>query len=115
MRRPITSLLAITGGLAVATVAAASSTPAAKATSRSVTPVFADTVTGCLQKGTSSNVYKLVQADGKSINVKSSAVQLSGHVGHEVQLTTSGAAMAGDTGAVNVSKMKMVSSKCGGM
>ncbi len=77
-----------------------------------VTPVTRDTVTGCLEKGTSSTVYKLVEKGGKSMMVKSSAVSLGGHVGHEVTLTTSGMAMANDTMPVTVTKMKMVSTKC---
>ena len=111
MRRPIASLLAIAGGLAVGTVAAASMTPRAHAMSP-VTPVARDTLTGCLQKGTSSTVYKLVEKDGKAVAVKSSSVSLGGHVGHEVTLTTSGMAMANDTMPANVTKMKMVSTKC---
>jgi len=77
-----------------------------------VTPVARDTLTGCLQKGTSSTVYKLVEKDGKAVAVKSSSVSLGGHVGHEVTLTTSGMAMANDTMPANVTKMKMVSTKC---
>jgi hypothetical protein len=65
-----------------------------------------------LQKGTTSTTYKLVEKGGQAIAVKSTAVSLGGHVGHEVTLTTSGMGMANDTTPQTVTKMKMVSSKC---
>ncbi len=111
MRRPIASLIAIAGGLALGTVAAASATPSARAMNPT-TAVPADTVTGCLQKGTTSSVFKLVEKSGQAVAVTSTAVSLGGHVGHEVTLTTSGMAMSNDTMPQTVTKMKMVSSKC---
>jgi hypothetical protein len=69
-------------------------------------------VTGCLQKGTKSGQYKLVEANGQSVNVTSSAIKLGGHVGHQVTLTTDATPMAGDSTPASVSKMSMVSPKC---
>ena len=115
MRRPIASLLAIAGGLAVGTVAAASTTHRTHATTPVTSVAARDTVTGCLEKGSSSTVYKLVEKSGQAVNVKSSSVSLGGHVGHEVTLTTSGMAMANDTTPATVTKMKMVSTKCAAM
>lgn len=113
MRRPVAQLLGIVGGVALAAAAAASMTPRAQVMTRPTAATAADTVTGCLQKGDKAGEYKLVEANGESMKVKSSSIKLSGHVGHQVTLTTSGSAMAGDTTkATSVSKMSMVAMKC---
>jgi hypothetical protein len=115
MRRPAAQLLGIVGGVALAAAAAASMTPRPQAVTSPTAAAAADTVTGCLHKGTKAGEYKLVEANGQSVNVKSSSVKLSAHVGHEVKVTTSSAPMAGDTAAMSVSKMSMVSTKCPAM
>ena len=112
MRRSAAQLLGIVGGLALGAAAAASMTPRTQAMSRPTVTAPSDTVTGCLQKGTKAGEYKLVEANGQTVNVKSSSIKLSGHVGHQVTLTTSTTPMAGDTTAASVSKMSMVSAKC---
>jgi hypothetical protein len=45
------------------------------------------TVTGCLQKGDSSNEYELTGRDGSTWELKSDAVDLGSHVGHTVTIT----------------------------
>lgn len=112
MRRPVAQLLGVVGGVALAAAAAASMTPRAQAMARPTVAAASDTVTGCLQKGSKAGMYKLVEANGQSVNVKSSAVKLGGHVGHQVTLTTDAAPMAGDSTPATVSKMAMVSPKC---
>src|SRR5437773_11912658 len=42
------------------------------------------TVTGCLQKGEEADEFSLTGEDGKSYGVRSSAVDLSKHLGHKV-------------------------------
>jgi hypothetical protein len=111
MPRPIAPVVGILGGIALVAAAASTAPPARALTVRAAATV-ADTVTGCLQKGTKAGVYKLAEANGQSINVKSSSVQLGGHVGHTVTLTTSTTPMSGDTTVASVSKMKMVSGSC---
>lgn len=44
-------------------------------------------ITGCLQKGDGSNQYSMKTSDGKTYGLKSTKVQLSEHVGHNVALT----------------------------
>jgi hypothetical protein len=112
MRRPVAQVLGIVGGVALAAAAAASMTPRAQVMTRPTAATAADTVTGCLQKGTKSGQYKLVEANGQSVNVTSSAIKLGGHVGHQVTLTTDATPMAGDSTPASVSKMSMVSPKC---
>lgn len=45
------------------------------------------TVTGCLQKTSHANEFLLLGNDGSSWEVKSDAVTLADHVGHEVSAT----------------------------
>jgi hypothetical protein len=45
------------------------------------------TVTGCLQKTDDANEFRLVGNDGSTWEVRSSAVSLADHVGHEVSAT----------------------------
>ena len=45
------------------------------------------TVTGCLQKTDDANEFRLVGNDGSTWEVRSSAVTLADHVGHEVSAT----------------------------
>jgi hypothetical protein len=53
------------------------------------------TVTGCLSQGDNANQFMLTGEDGSSWDVRSDSVDLSKHVGHEVEAT----------GAVDHSKM----------
>lgn len=115
MRRSAAQLLGIVGGVALAAAAAASMTPRPQVVTHPTAAAARDTATGCLRKGTKAGEYKLVEANGTSMTVKSSSVKLSPHVGHEVTLTTASAPMAGDTTAMSVSKMSMVAAKCSAM
>lgn len=45
------------------------------------------TITGCLSKGDSANEFMLTGRDGSTWEVRSSAVSLADHVGHEVSAT----------------------------
>jgi hypothetical protein len=45
------------------------------------------TLTGCLQKGDSSNEYQLTTAKGGTWEIKSDTVKLGNHVGHTVTIT----------------------------
>src|SRR5437016_14674311 len=42
------------------------------------------TVTGCLQKGDEANEFSITGEDGKTYGLRSSAVDLSKHLGHKV-------------------------------
>ena len=95
---------------------------------------YAESATGCLQKGDKPDSYKLVSKDGKTWEVWSKTVSLAGHVGHMVTLTgdvtksdMSGmkdtsmskmgdssrmSGMSMSSGTMNVSSMTMVSATC---
>ncbi|PYV53667.1 MAG: hypothetical protein DMG91_16515 [Acidobacteria bacterium] len=45
------------------------------------------TITGCLQKGDSSDEFNLVANDGSTWEVKSTQANLADHVGHTVNVT----------------------------
>jgi len=45
------------------------------------------TITGCLSQGDSANEFLLTGTDGSTWEVRSSAVSLAKHVGHEVSAT----------------------------
>jgi hypothetical protein len=45
------------------------------------------TITGCLQKGDSSDEFNLIANDGSTWEVKSSQANLADHVGHTVNVT----------------------------
>jgi Protein of unknown function (DUF5818) len=86
------------------------------------------TVTGCLQKGDEGDEFSLTGDDGKTYDLRSSAVKLADHVGHKV--TVSGKFKAEgsekdedeareskedskkEAGDIQVANLKMVSSSC---
>jgi hypothetical protein len=45
------------------------------------------TVTGCLQKGDEANEFAITAEDGKTYQLRNSAVDLSKQVGHKVTIT----------------------------
>ncbi len=45
------------------------------------------TVTGCLQKGDEADEFSITGEDGKTYGLRSSAVDLSKHLGHKVTVT----------------------------
>jgi len=89
------------------------------------------TVTGCLQKGDEADEFSVTAEDGKTYGLRSSAVDLSKHLGHKVSVTGTlkaesyekekgekeerernekkGATEAGD---IRVTSLKMVSDSC---
>jgi hypothetical protein len=80
-------------------------------------------VTGCLQRGTSSGDFTITASDGKKYDLRSSAssVKLEDHVGHRV--TIKGTAETGSTKSssnsktgtaetLEVSSLSMVSTSC---
>src|SRR5947207_14563561 len=94
------------------------------------------TVTGCLQKGDEADEFSITGQDGKTYGLRSSAVDLSKHLGHKV--TVSGTLKAesnekeagerderakgegaahekretGEAGDIRVTSLKMVSENC---
>lgn len=86
------------------------------------------TVTGCLQKGDEANEFSITGEDGKTYGLRSSAVDLSKHLGHKLTVTGTlkaesyekekegteehekkGATEAGD---IRVTSLKMVGDSC---
>jgi len=86
------------------------------------------TVTGCLQKGDEADEFSITGEDGKTYGLRSSAVDLSKHLGHKVTVTGSLKAEsyekekgeseehekkgATETGDIRVTSLKMVSDSC---
>ena len=87
------------------------------------------TVTGCLQKGDEPDEFSIVGEDGKSWDLRSSAVKLDQHVGHKVTVTgpitreskaeekkegeVEKASGKAEYGELRVTSLKMVSETCG--
>ena len=78
-------------------------------------------VTGCLEKGDEAGEYSLKGEDGTNYGLKSTKVQLSKHIGHEVTVTgrtakekEEGTKEAGENESadINVTKLQMVSETC---
>ncbi len=86
------------------------------------------TVTGCLQKGDEADEFSITGEDGKTYGLRSSAVDLSKHLGHKLTVTGTlkaesyekekegteehekkGATEAGD---IRVTSLKMVGDSC---
>lgn len=127
-----TRISTLAGALVVAAAFAAFAPASAAAHPRPV--ASADSVTGCLRKGSTPNTFTVTTKDGKSVAVASESISLGGHVGHTVTLTgqMSGGGMAGmgdsskmagmgdsmksGTGAggsvMQVTKLAMVSASC---
>lgn len=85
------------------------------------------TVTGCLQKGDEANEFSLTAEDGKRYDLRSSAVDLSKHLGHKVTVTGTFKAESyekeekeenekkerePEVGDIRVTSLKMVSDSC---
>lgn len=88
-------------------------------------------VTGCLQKGDEAGEYSITGEDGKTYGLRSTAVDLSKHVGHKVTVTgmmrpesaekqkaeasesnQKEKMESAEAGDIRVSDLKMVSDKC---
>ena len=81
-------------------------------------------VTGCLEKGSTSNDYNITGSDGKQYALRSSSVELAPHLGHKVTVTGSAEAGKGSGDArpgadtamhaetLDVSSLTMVSASC---
>ena len=83
------------------------------------------TVTGCMQKGDEANEFTITGEDGKTYQLRNSAVDLSTHVGHRVTITGRFTAEkkegqsaeynqqeATEAGTIQVATLTMVSDKC---
>jgi hypothetical protein len=86
------------------------------------------TVTGCLQKGDEADEFSITGEDGKTYGLRSSAVDLSKHLGHKVTVTGTLKAEsyekekgereehekkeAAEAGDIRVTNLKMVSDSC---
>jgi len=86
------------------------------------------TVTGCLQKGDEADEFSITGEDGKTYGLRSSAVDLSKHLGHKVTVTGTLKAEsyekekgesedhekkeATEAGDIRVTHLKMVSDSC---
>lgn len=83
------------------------------------------TVTGCVQKGDEANEFAITGEDGKTYQLRNSAVDLSQHVGHKVTITGTFKAAkkegqsaeynqqeAREAGTIQVVTLKVVSDKC---
>jgi hypothetical protein len=85
------------------------------------------TVTGCLQKGDEADEFSITGVDGKTYGLRSSAVDLSKHLGHKVTITGTLKAEAyekekgeseehekkeAEAGDIRVTNLKMVSDSC---
>jgi hypothetical protein len=109
-------VLTLALGLSLATVSAMAqdTTKSGGSSSGSVS------VTGCLQKGSSSDSYTITGSDGKSYELKSSSVNLGSHVGHKVTITGNASSASGSAtksagageSTVDVSNLQMVSTSC---
>ena len=82
-------------------------------------------MTGCLQKGDEANEFSIAGKDGKTYQLRNSAVDLSKHVGHKVTITGTFKAEkkegqsaeynqkeATEAGTIRVATLTMVSAKC---
>jgi ABC-type sugar transport system substrate-binding protein len=109
-----TGLLALAFALGSAALAVTATSHQAKERSSAVV-----TVAGCLQNGTTTDVFLLTAKDGKGWDVSSKTVDIAKHVGHTVSLTgtpvttasTDGSAASATT-RLDVSDLKMVSETC---
>ncbi len=86
------------------------------------------TVTGCLQKGDEPDEFSIAGEDGKTYGLRSSAVDLSKHLGHKVTVTGNLKAEsyekekgereehekkeAAEAGDIRVTNLKTVSDSC---
>ena len=86
------------------------------------------TITGCLQKGDEPDEFSITGEDAKTYGLRSSAVDLSKHVGHKVTVTGTLKAEsyekekgekeenekkeAAEAGDIRVTNLKMVSDSC---
>ena len=119
MKRQIGVLVSAVVFLVVALFAATAGFAQTKSDSQKTT------VTGCLQKGDEANEFAITGEDGKTYQLRNSAVDLSTHVGHKVTITGTFNAEkkegqsaeynqkeATEAGTIRVATLKMVSDKC---
>ncbi len=87
------------------------------------------TITGCLQKGYEPDEFSITSKDGKVWGLRSSTVELDGHVGHKVSVSglitheskavetkngkTDKAPGNEESGDLRVTSLRMVSQTCG--
>jgi hypothetical protein len=109
MVRKISAIVLVAGALTAGAVYSAQAAPRAVT---AVPGVRADSLTGCLQKGSSKDTYAITDKAGNKHWVTSTSVPLSKHVGHTV--TVSGASMS-DSKMMSDNKMSGDSGKMSGM
>ena len=119
MKRQVRALASVIVCLVVAFAAAKVRSAQSKAGSQNAT------VTGCLQKGDEANEFAITGEDGKTYQLRNSAVDLSKHVGHKVTITGTFNAEkkegqsaeynqkeATEVGTIRVATLEKVSDKC---
>jgi hypothetical protein len=117
----------VTIGAFIGAIAAGSALSARASTPTVIGSAAADSVTGCLQKGSAKDTYSVTDAAGNKHWVMSKTVPLDKHVGHTVTLTgtsmmsasdnkmgSDSTKMSGKMGAMSmdVSSLSMVSPSC---
>jgi hypothetical protein len=104
--RTISAALVLTFGLAVVANAAQAQQQSQQK------PAGEHSMTGCLQKGTSANTFRLTNVDKvNNVDIAESKVDLASHLGHKIEIT--GTVVSGkETHTMNVTAMKMVSTTC---
>jgi hypothetical protein len=102
--RTLTAAIVLTFGLAVVAVAAQAQ-PQSQ-------PAGEHSMTGCLQKGSSANTFRLTNVEKvNTVDIAESKADLAPHLGHKIEIT--GAAVPGkETHTMNVTAMKMISTTC---
>ncbi len=119
MKRPVGVLVSAVVWLAVAFSVARAGFAQTKAGGQKAI------VTGCMQKGDEANEFAITGENGKTYQLRNSAVDLAKHVGHEVTITGTFKAEkkegqsaeynqqeATESGTIQVATLKMVSDRC---
>jgi hypothetical protein len=104
--RTIAAAFVLTFGLAVVAAAAHAQQQSQQK------PAGEHSMSGCLQKGTSSTTFRLTNVEKvNNVDIAESKVDLAAHLGHKIEIT--GTAVPGkETHTMNVTAMKMVSTTC---
>jgi hypothetical protein len=105
MLRKISTVAAMAG---VFTLGATYSAHAATGGAVAVRGVAADSVTGCLQKGSGTDTYSVKDRAGNQHPVMSAAVPLATHVGQEVTVVGTTSA----SGPMTVTSINMLRASC---
>jgi hypothetical protein len=118
-----TGFLALAMAAALPAVTPAQDNPTTSQDSGKAQANPTQSVTGCLQKGTSADTFTLTSSDGTAWRVRAGkGVDLAAHVGHTITATgtvpqnkNGSSGMSGDSGSGNrlhVRSVQMVSESC---